>query len=113
MDKELASERHGDYYRSEDKWPDDLYVVAERHEGGYDWSIITVFQHGDDFYWLTDVGCSCYGPYDNGPYKLDDLNKFVWDEFEAAVNEDYYMSDADKTQFLAEVSAIVGSYGRG
>lgn len=108
MERELAKDRHVSYYNNKDKWPEGLYVVAERHEGGYDWSIITVFQHEDNFYWLADGGCSCFGPYDDGMYTLDDLNKFVWGDFEAAVKDDYYLSDADRTQFLAEVSAIVG-----
>ena len=42
-----------------------LGEVYESH-GGYDWGIIGVWKKGHEFFYDTDWGCSCKGPWELG-----------------------------------------------
>lgn len=34
--------------------------------GGYDWSVFHAWLKDGTFYWASDAGCSCNGPWDGG-----------------------------------------------
>jgi hypothetical protein len=39
--------------------------------GGYDWSIFRVWLKDGVFYWASDSGCSCNGPFDGHTFPDD------------------------------------------
>lgn len=107
---------YNDVYSSPEQHDLEIVGVLDDPYACYDFNMLVVWLHvSGKVYWGTDSGCSCPAPFEGyGTIEdLDELSHGRWMEFQKEVEEHCVPETgpdpqaADKTQLLAEVSALV------
>jgi hypothetical protein len=59
-------------------------------EACYEFSVTQVWKHEEsgEFWWASDSGCSCYGPFENFRVEDGDIEKGTWSQAIAYLQKD-------------------------